>query len=65
MEIHILIFEYAGKKNKKNEPLKKCYKGSWALETMIGDLLLEYYGAKVKDKVMDFMRERIKTGDEE
>jgi hypothetical protein len=64
MEIRLTIFEYASKKNKGNEPIKKEYKGAWALETMIADILLEYYGARVKDKVMDFLRERIKKEEE-
>lgn len=60
MKIKTIIFDYENKKQKGNEPIKKEYSGAWALERMIEDLLREYYGLKITEKVMDLLRERIK-----
>jgi hypothetical protein len=54
MEIRLIIFDQS------KEPVKKQYKGSWCLEKMIEDLLETYYGNKIKTKVMDLLRERLK-----
>jgi hypothetical protein len=54
MKIDLFIFDQT------KEPIKKHYRGSWCLEKMIEDLLDEYYGGKIKSKVMDLLRERLK-----
>ena len=64
MLIRITIFDYTNKKQRGNEPIKKEFSGSWALEKMIESLLTEYYGLKITGKVMDLLRERIKRTDE-
>jgi hypothetical protein len=54
MRIKLLIFDQT------KEPIKKEYTGNWCLEKMIEDLLESYYGGKIKSKVMDLLRERLK-----